>query len=127
MPTTVAVLHGDQTGEELLREAIRLLDEDVIGLVIQRRDFDLSLEKRRETRNQVVLDAAEALRIGLANSVVADDDLESAVQECAERLAAQPPRAVSGARRAIDAYQQRAQTPPHQQPGPAGVAQSLRC
>ena len=50
-----------------------------------------------------VVDAAEALRIGLANSVVADDDLESAVQECAERLAAQPPRAVSGARRAIDA------------------------
>ena len=62
MPTAVAVLHGDQTGEELLVDAIRLLDEHVTGLAIERHDFDLSLEKRRETRNQVVLDAASALR-----------------------------------------------------------------
>jgi enoyl-CoA hydratase/carnithine racemase len=50
-----------------------------------------------------VIDAAEALRIGLANRVVPDGDLESAAQEFADRLAAQPPLAVSGARRAIDA------------------------
>ena len=62
MPTTIAVLHGDQTGEELLIEALRVLDPGVLGFEIQRRDFDLSLERRRETRNQVVLDAAEALR-----------------------------------------------------------------
>src|ERR1700724_1294993 len=62
MNPTVVVLHGDQTGEELLEEAIRLLDSDVIGFKVDRRDFDLSLERRRETRNQVVLDAAEALR-----------------------------------------------------------------
>src|ERR1700736_5935122 len=62
MNPTVVVLHGDQTGEELLEEAIRLLDADVIGFKVDRRDFDLSLERRRETRNQVVLDAAEALR-----------------------------------------------------------------
>jgi isocitrate/isopropylmalate dehydrogenase len=62
MPTTIAVLHGDQTGEELLIEALRVLDPHVLGFEIQRRDFDLSLERRRETRNQVVLDAAEALR-----------------------------------------------------------------
>jgi isocitrate dehydrogenase (NAD+) len=59
---TVAVLHGDQTGEELLLEAQRLLEQDVIGFEVKRRDFDLSLEKRRETRNQVVLDAADTLR-----------------------------------------------------------------
>jgi len=59
---TMAVLHGDQTGEELLREALRLLEPDVLGLKIERRDFDLSLEERRKTRNQVVLDAAKALR-----------------------------------------------------------------
>jgi isocitrate/isopropylmalate dehydrogenase len=59
---TVVVLHGDQTGEELLLEAKRLLEKDVIGFVVHQRDFDLSLEQRRETRNQVVLDAAEALR-----------------------------------------------------------------
>ena len=56
------VLHGDQTGEELLREALRLLDPDLLGFEIKRKDFDLSLERRRETRNQVVHDAAEALR-----------------------------------------------------------------
>ncbi len=62
MAATIAVLHGDQTGEELLKEAVRLLDPDVIGFAIERRDFDLSLERRRATRNQVVMDAAAALR-----------------------------------------------------------------
>src|SRR5260370_41060535 len=62
MNPTVAVLHGDQTGEELLKEAARLLEPDVIGFKVDRRDFDLSLERRRQTRNQVVLDAAAALR-----------------------------------------------------------------
>jgi isocitrate dehydrogenase (NAD+) len=62
MTTTIAVLHGDQTGEELLREALRLLDRDVLGFRVDTRDYDLSLEERRRTRNQCVLDAAEALR-----------------------------------------------------------------
>src|SRR6266481_9971158 len=62
MNPTVVVLHGDQTGEELLKQAVRLLEPDVIGLKVDRRDFDLSLERRRETRNQVVMDAAAALR-----------------------------------------------------------------
>jgi enoyl-CoA hydratase/carnithine racemase len=50
-----------------------------------------------------VIDAAEALRIGLANRVVDDQDLDTAAAELAGRLAAQPPLAVRGARRAIDA------------------------
>src|SRR5579864_7817568 len=62
MTTTIAVLHGDQTGEELLREALRILDPTVIGFEVMIRDFDLSLEERRRTRNQCVLDAAQALR-----------------------------------------------------------------
>ncbi|HEX8005348.1 MAG TPA: enoyl-CoA hydratase/isomerase family protein [Trebonia sp.] len=48
------------------------------------------------------IDAAEALRIGLANRVVPDQDLEFAAAALAEHLAAQPPLAVRGARRAID-------------------------
>ncbi len=60
--TTIAVLHGDQTGEELLREALRLLDPSVLGFKVDTRDFDLSLDERRRSRNQCVLDAAEALR-----------------------------------------------------------------
>ncbi len=50
-----------------------------------------------------VIDADEALRIGLANRVVADAHLDAAAAELAGRLAAQPPVAVRGARRAIDA------------------------
>lgn len=50
-----------------------------------------------------VIGAAEALRIGLANRVVGDDELDSAAREFAECLASQPPIAVQGARRAIDA------------------------
>jgi len=50
-----------------------------------------------------VIDAPEALRIGLANRVVDDGEVESAAAELAARLAAQPPLAIRGARRAIDA------------------------
>ena len=50
-----------------------------------------------------IIDAAEALRIGLANRVVAGADLDAAAAGLAARLAAQPPLAVRGARRAIDA------------------------
>ena len=58
----VIVLHGDQTGEELLLQALRLFEPGLLGLGIEMRDFDLSLEQRRKTRNQVVTDAADALR-----------------------------------------------------------------
>ena len=60
-PHRIVVLHGDQTGEELLLEALRFLDPRTIGIPIETVDFDLSIEKRRETRNQVVLEAADAL------------------------------------------------------------------
>jgi len=49
-----------------------------------------------------MIDAQEALEIGLANRVVAEESLDSAAGELAGRLAAQPPIAVRGARRAID-------------------------
>ena len=58
----MVVLHGDQTGEELLQQALRLLDPEVLGLQLPLRHFDLSLARRRETQNQVVLEAAQALR-----------------------------------------------------------------
>jgi isocitrate/isopropylmalate dehydrogenase len=59
---TIAVLAGDQTGQELLLEALRVLDPAVIGLEVDLRHFDLSLENRRATSNQVVHDAAAAMR-----------------------------------------------------------------
>ena len=48
-----------------------------------------------------IIDSSEALEIGLANRVVPDAELESAVAELANRLAAQPPLAVHGARTAL--------------------------
>ena len=50
-----------------------------------------------------VIDAEHALRIGLANQVVGAADLDAAAARLAARLAAQPPLAVRGARRALDA------------------------
>ena len=50
-----------------------------------------------------IIDAAEAQRIGLTNQVVPADNLEGAVFDMAGRIAAQPPLAVRGARRAMDA------------------------
>ncbi len=58
----IVLLEGDQTGQELLLDAIRVLDNDVIGLPIDFERYDLSLARRRQTRNGVVREAANALR-----------------------------------------------------------------
>src|SRR5207244_1500553 len=50
------------TGDELLLDARRLLANDVIGLEVAQGGVDLSLANRRETRNEVVHEAASALR-----------------------------------------------------------------
>jgi isocitrate dehydrogenase (NAD+) len=63
---TIVVMHGDQTGEELLKEALRVLAPEVIGLTLDFQHFDISLAQRRATNNQVVKDAADAMcEIGL--------------------------------------------------------------
>ncbi|HAW09597.1 MAG: isocitrate/isopropylmalate family dehydrogenase [Candidatus Dormibacteria bacterium] len=62
MPIALEVLHGDQTGEELLVEALRVLDPAVIGTSVELRHHDLGLENRRATRNQVVFEASRAMR-----------------------------------------------------------------
>jgi isocitrate dehydrogenase (NAD+) len=58
----IVVLEGDQTGQELLEEALRVLDPDVIGVEIEFPRFDLSLESRRATQNGIVHEAAAAIR-----------------------------------------------------------------
>jgi len=58
----IVVLEGDETGQELLEQSLRLLAPDVIGLELELPRFDLSLESRRATRNAVVYDAATALQ-----------------------------------------------------------------
>src|SRR3954452_8215988 len=59
---TIVVLEGDETGQELLEEALRVLAADVIGFELDFPRFDLSLEQRRATKNQVVHEAAQAIR-----------------------------------------------------------------
>ncbi len=59
---TIVVLEGDETGQELLEEALRVLDPGVIGLSLEFEQYDLSLESRRATDNRVVYDAAHAVR-----------------------------------------------------------------
>jgi isocitrate/isopropylmalate dehydrogenase len=59
---TIVVLEGDETGQELLEEALRVVAPDVVGLELNLPRFDLSLESRRETENAVVHEAAEAIR-----------------------------------------------------------------
>ena len=59
---TVVVLEGDETGQELLEEALRVLAPDVIGFELELPRFDLSLESRRRTQNAVVYEAAAAIR-----------------------------------------------------------------
>jgi len=49
------------------------------------------------------IDAEEAGRIGLAERVVSDEELDDAASDLAREIAAQPPLAVRGAKRAVNA------------------------
>jgi isocitrate/isopropylmalate dehydrogenase len=60
--STIVVLEGDQTGQELLDESLRVLTPDVVGVEVELVRFDLSLASRRESANAVVFDAASAIR-----------------------------------------------------------------
>src|SRR5271170_3376311 len=57
----IVVCEGDQTGQELLNEALRVLDPSVLGFAVDLVRFDLSMENRRATDNGVVRDAAAAI------------------------------------------------------------------
>jgi isocitrate dehydrogenase (NAD+) len=59
---TIVVLEGDETGQELLEEALRVLAPDVTGVELDFPRYDLSLESRRATKNTVVYEAAAAVR-----------------------------------------------------------------
>src|SRR5215207_6867787 len=58
----IIVLEGDETGQELLEQSIRVLDPELLGLELELVHYDLSLEKRRETGNEIVHEAARAMR-----------------------------------------------------------------
>src|SRR3954471_21737760 len=58
----IVVVEGDETGQELLEESLRVLQPDVIGIELDFPRYDLSLASRRTTANGVVHEAARAIR-----------------------------------------------------------------
>ncbi|MGZ4173217.1 MAG: isocitrate/isopropylmalate family dehydrogenase, partial [Solirubrobacteraceae bacterium] len=59
----IIVLEGDETGQELLEQAVRVLEPELLELELELRRIDLSLEQRRATANGVVHEAAAAMRM----------------------------------------------------------------
>ncbi len=92
---TIVVLEGDQTGQELLVETLRVLDPGILRMQLNFHHFDLSLENRRQTKNTVVHEAAEVMKhtgLGLKAATITPgdpDDVGSPNAMLRELLAAQ--------------------------------------
>jgi isocitrate/isopropylmalate dehydrogenase len=77
-PHTITVLHGDETGEELLLEALRVLESPGLATRIALEHIDLSLAARRASGNEVVHQAARRIRasgFGLKAATVTPEGL----------------------------------------------------
>jgi isocitrate dehydrogenase (NAD+) len=75
----IVVLEGDETGQELLEQAVRVLEPEVVGIDLELVRFDLSLEKRRATQNGVCDEAAAAMResgLGLKAATITPEGAE---------------------------------------------------
>src|SRR5688500_6568931 len=59
---TITVLEGDESGQEQIHQAVRVLDPAVTQVPVELWRYDLSLENRRKTHNDVVTAAAKAMR-----------------------------------------------------------------
>ena len=58
----IVALEGDQTGQELLEQALRVLDPEVLRIELEISRCDLSLANRRATDNAVCAEAAALMR-----------------------------------------------------------------
>jgi isocitrate dehydrogenase (NAD+) len=73
MSPRIIVMEGDETGQELLEQALRVLDPAVTKVDAEFEHYDLSLENRRKTKNEVVTAAANAMaeaRFGLKAATI---------------------------------------------------------
>jgi isocitrate dehydrogenase (NAD+) len=73
MALRIIVLEGDETGQELLEQSLRVLDPGVTKVDVELEHYDLSLENRRRTSNEVVTAAAKAMteaRFGLKAATI---------------------------------------------------------
>src|SRR4029078_4788975 len=78
-PRRIGILGGDQTGQELLEAALRVLQPDVVGLELSFPQFDLSLESRRATANGRGHEAARAIvddGLGLKAATVTPEGID---------------------------------------------------
>ena len=74
---SIIVLEGDETGQELLEQALRVLDPRVTRVDASFEHYDLSLDNRRKTDNEVVTAAAEAMKeahYGLKAATITPED-----------------------------------------------------
>lgn len=58
---TIVVCDGDETGQELLNEALRVMTEELLQIKLDFVHYDLSLAGRRSSNNGVVREAAAAM------------------------------------------------------------------
>src|SRR6266480_1395137 len=78
-PVRIVVLQGDETGQELLEQALRVMDGELLGIPLELKPFDLSLESRRATGNGVVHEAAAAMAecgLGLKAATITPEGAE---------------------------------------------------
>ena len=95
-PIKIVVLEGDETGQELLEQAVRLLDPDLLELELELERFDLSLEHRRATANRVVSEGGRCdaeRRFGRAGARVARGVVVAGIGSVTERSARRAGRA----------------------------------
>ena len=86
-------------GVTTLRNMPSVLDLDVMSDLLRA----VGATVDQPAPNVVRIDAEESYRIGLCDRLVDEADLESEVTALAAAIAAQPPMAVQGAKRAVDA------------------------
>jgi isocitrate/isopropylmalate dehydrogenase len=78
-PLRIVLLEGDETGQELLEQALRVMDGELLGIPLDLQPFDLSLESRRATGNGVVHEAAAAMAesgLGLKAATITPEGAE---------------------------------------------------
>ncbi|MBA2240625.1 MAG: isocitrate dehydrogenase [Solirubrobacterales bacterium] len=79
MSIRIVALEGDETGQELLEQALRVLDSELLGLELELERYDLSLASRRGTDNEVVREAAAAMGeagLGLKAATVTPEEAD---------------------------------------------------
>lgn len=80
MSTSIVVCDGDQTGQELLEQSLRVFAPGILNVAVDLVHYDLSLASRQRTNNAVVHEAAAAMvqsGLGLKAATVTPTEIGS--------------------------------------------------